>query len=764
MVSRLNEWNSDITRQNDKRVPPSKQPKVNATPLKSTELPVDQSKRSEESLKYVSDEEFKKARINPGFQARPGKLSPEQQAITDAAIKQGRDELRASGGDQAAIIAATDGSFDEPLEEPTEPGPTNPEPVIDGPAPEPEPEEGPKRFEDNETYRRNQALIDNPELAAGAKIDPTMQTMSDAEKMTFNDIGGTPPDLQGFVPFNQRVPGKVYAAVMPPDGVDPQTGKWLDPTKNVPSIEASTASTPEAVEAAKVDASLIGDDVPQATAAQGEVSKQAQMTAAQTDDVGTQAAVSSIESVNKVAAAQVNDKVIIDAARATLSNAATATAAHAQASLEFKAATAEAQKKIDDSVVDPRATVQEQYKQLMDFGPNETPPWAAGAMRKATQAMAARGIVGSTMAGEAITMALMQSALPIAQQDAQVFQRMGELKLNQTAQIGILKASHLANLDVKNAEFQQQTSLQNASAALQIDMSNLSNEQQSAVVNAQMEMTRLAQNADRTQQVDLANVANMLAMETSNLDAKTKTAITNAQNMLQVKVSNLNARQQAASQNAKSFFDMDMANMSNEQQMAIVNNQSRLQAMMSDQASENAAKQFNAKSENQTNQFFASLASDTSKFNAAQTQDAAKFSANLNEMRTQFNEKNRMIVDQSNVVYLRGINTANTAATNQAQQLNAQNLLSISNTAMANEITMMRDKNSFIFQASENAIERGLRRALAEMEMEANLRIADKAAIAGAIGAIGGIFGEVGVAWAKTKFDGNPDTQSLTNQ
>ena len=81
----------------------------------------------------------------------------------------------------------------------------------------------------------------------------------------------------------------------------------------------------------------------------------------------------------------------------------------------------EAQLELSD--VDPRATVQGQLALLQkQFEDGETPVWAQGAMKQATGLMAQRGLGSSTMAAEAITNALMQSTLPIAQQDASFYQ------------------------------------------------------------------------------------------------------------------------------------------------------------------------------------------------------------------------------------------------------------------------------------------------------------------------------------------------------
>ena len=61
-----------------------------------------------------------------------------------------------------------------------------------------------------------------------------------------------------------------------------------------------------------------------------------------------------------------------------------------------------------------------------------------------------------------------------------------------------------------------------------------------------------------------------------------------------------------------------MANLSNRQQTELFKAQQRTQALFTDQAAENAARQFNASSQNQVDQFFANLSSQVSQFNATQ--------------------------------------------------------------------------------------------------------------------------------------------------
>ena len=492
-----------------------------------------------------------------------------------------------------------------------------------------------------------------------------------------------------------------------------------------PELLAKLASAPEPIDAAQITAATVGEQAPQAETIQAQVGPESLVQAQQIAEVDQ--AVAQGELSQQAQAAQIvpSDDFKIQAATGVLSEEAQAQAVIGQASDEFLAATAALSQELINTPVDPRSTMREQYNQLMDFSPGEIPAWGKGALRTAMQAMSNRGITGSTIMGEAVTSALMQAALPIASQDAKVFQTWNLSILDKTAQAGILKATHLANIDIKNLDFKNNAAAQNAQAALQIDIKNLDNEQQARILNAQNELALATTNTGFQQQANIQNAQASLQMDVTNLDSATKTAIVNAQNSLQVKVQNLNARQQSAVENAKAFLQTDMANLSYANQTAIVNSQSRLQSLMSDTSAINASRQFNATSENQTNQFFAEMSGNISTFNAQQSNTVGQFNKAMLDAREQFNTKNALIIDQANVQYQRQINTANTATENQFNLINAQNLLNISNTAMANKIMLMRDKNNFLFTASENQQERALRMSIANLSSTTSLNLLD---------------------------------------
>lgn len=164
--------------------------------------------------------------------------------------------------------------------------------------------------------------------------------------------------------------------------------------------------------------------------------------------------------------------------------------------------------------------------------------------------------------------------------------------------------------------------------------------------------------------------------------------------------------------------------------IAVADASTHAQALFTNAAAVNAAKQFNASSMQQNNQFFANLRQQNNQFNADQknalerfnageANAISKFNAQVANQREQFNASNRIQIDQSNAVWRRQIDTVNTAAQNAANQFNASNLLSISNTAMNNLWQEWRDQADYAFTAGENQKARDHQLALFTMQNEA---------------------------------------------
>tara|TARA_R110002110_G_scaffold341234_1_gene551486 strand:- start:123 stop:707 length:585 start_codon:yes stop_codon:yes gene_type:complete len=166
------------------------------------------------------------------------------------------------------------------------------------------------------------------------------------------------------------------------------------------------------------------------------------------------------------------------------------------------------------------------------------------------------------------------------------------------------------------------------------------------------------------------------------------------------------------------------------------NSQQRIQSLFTDQAQENAAKQFNATSQNQTDQFFANLESSTSQFNAtqinAQEQFNAgqsnvmnKFSTEVMNQRDQFNAQNRLVIDQNNATWRREIATADTAAVNRANELNASSLLNISNTAYNDLWQYYGDTMEWAWTSSDNERDRYTKIVEAQIQQDTAFDIAE---------------------------------------
>ena len=335
------------------------------------------------------------------------------------------------------------------------------------------------------------------------------------------------------------------------------------------------------------------------------------------------------------------------------------------------------------------ATVKGQLTSLMeDFEGSEPPAWAAGGMRQAVAALAKRGMSASSLAGQAIVQAAMESAMPIAMADAQTTAQFESMNLSNRQQMAMLRAEKRAQFMGQEFDQDFQARVQNAAKISDVANMNFSAEQTIALENARMAQT-----------VDLTNLSNQQAKLMADVAA-----------MTQVDLTNLTNRQQAAVQNAKSFLEMDMSNLEIDQQAAMFEAQSRVQALFTDVAAENAAEQF----DQETSKFFASLEAQTSQYNAGQANAIAQYNAgqentmlqfyeNLDNNREQFNAENQLEIASSNAKWRQSITTQNNALTNASNQINAQTALGLTNTAYANMWQRDRDILDFTFSTAKAA-------------------------------------------------------------
>ena len=505
-------------------------------------------------------------------------------------------------------------------------------------------------------------------------------------------------------------PGAVTQAAMTPSEmgqyIDPRTGTLIGavavPTSMAQTAGAAPVQEQQAAQMQAATAAPAVDAAVQATqAAQGTVDPRAQVTAAQ----------QTASSVGNLQAAQGNATLIDNPVQRNIQAGELISGAAADAQT---AATFTEQVQAAEATPTEQATVQGQLEQLTaNFDAANPPAWAAGAMRSATQQMAARGLGASSIAGQAIVQATIEAALPIAQADASVFAQFEVQNLSNRQQRAMLAAQQRATF--MGQEFDQEFQARVANASKISDIAN--------------------QNFTAEQQVQLENSRIANTMNLNNLSNRQALVIAEASALANMDLSNLNNRQQAAVQNAQSFLQMDMTNLSNQQQTETLKAQQRIQSLFTDQAAENAARQFNATSQNQVDQFFANLNNQVSQFNAAQinaqgqfnagqANTVERFNAELNNQRDQFNAQNQIAIAQANAQWRRQIATADTAAVNAANQINAQAVLGISEQAYENLWQYFADTMEWAWTTADNEADRQSALAVAQMQADSAIDVA----------------------------------------
>lgn len=537
--------------------------------------------------------------------------------------------------------------------------------------------------------------------AAAAAAAAAKGSVTGGGNVTFTDVGGKPEAGDAAQVTAAQIVGQ------PNQNIDTAARASTTATTAKPSTVAttSTAATPSTAKAATYTAQQTAADVASllkgVAPALGTVGKESQV-AAQTM-APTSTAVGDLQAVQGTATQVTGAPTRVLGEGETISSAVDmAKAAETVAATQQAAA---------QGVVTEEMTVQGQLNKLMtNFDAGNPPPWAAANLRSVTAVLAARGLGASSLAGQALIQATLEAALPIASADAQAYQAVATQNLSNRQQTAVLAAQQRAAF--LGQEFDQafQSRVTNAARVADVANMNFSAQQQIALENARLAQTMDLANMSNSQALVLAEAAQIATLETTNL----------------------NNKQQAAVVNAQAFLQMDMANLSNQQQTTLFKTQQMTQALLSDAASMNASLQFNAASTTQVDQFNNTLSTQVNQFNASQKNAIAqfnvdqenalaKFNAEAQNQREVFNAQQRLVIDQANAQWQREIATANTAATNAANMMNAQLSQQMTLTEYNNEIQLYRDSVTHAWQSAENDANRATTLAAAEISAAASV-------------------------------------------
>jgi hypothetical protein len=92
--------------------------------------------------------------------------------------------------------------------------------------------------------------------------------------------------------------------------------------------------------------------------------------------------------------------------------------------------------------------------------------------------------------------------------------------------------------------------------------------------------------------------------------------------------------------------------------------------------------------------------------------------------RDQFNAQNRLVIDQSNAQWRRQVATADTASINRANEINAQNVLDISNSAYNDLWAYYDDSMEWAWKSAEGERDRIMSLAMTKLQIDADADIA----------------------------------------
>jgi hypothetical protein len=522
-------------------------------------------------------------------------------------------------------------------------------------------------------------------------------------------------------------------------GVTPEYVKevGLETVRQMEDVAEVTAPTP--LTAAQMEAAQI-TEAPEVTAARAAVSPEALAEAARVERVEpieaakveiipgalTERVIGSLSTEAKAQAAQVAGTTLsrITRAKKQLSNAGVSDEDIAELGNDPEALEArladfsEAQRGIIAGLPQEALVSNQLDSLLAGIEEGEIPTWAGPAVASVEAMLAQRGLSASTVGRDALFNAIIQSAIPLAQSNAQAIQQSVSQQRSIEAQV-----------ELTNAQFRQQTALSNADKVFQLNMAQFSSDQQIALSNSKFLQTVGLTEASMEQQ----------------------SVMQNAVLMSQANLAEADFYQKAQIQNAQAFLQMDVQNLNNQQQANVLKAQQQQQILLSNQSAQNAARQFNAASENQTQQFMASLSSQVEQFNAQQVNAANQFNVQqqnaaearrvanqleinkanaaivnqtkqFNEQiefnRVSFNAQNAQAIEQSNIEWRRKANLANTVAQNEANRLNVQNAFSLSSQAQSFLWQELRDQADYDFKWAVSSADRKVNAMIAAASTE----------------------------------------------
>ena len=229
------------------------------------------------------------------------------------------------------------------------------------------------------------------------------------------------------------------------------------------------------------------------------------------------------------------------------------------------------------------ALVSVQMEQLLaGMEEGKTPAWARPAIAAIESQMAQRGLTASTVGRDALFNAIIQSALPIAQSNAQALQQRAAQNLSNEQQANLATAQNTMTIRMQNlantqtaasqtAQMANEIKLQQGSFKQQAVITTAEQAQQTALSNAKMAQEKAQQESSQKQQAAIATLSANAQMDLANLQALNAAGAENLSAEQQTKLTAYNAQVSRIVRQAELKQDMEKANLSAELQVELSN-------------------------------------------------------------------------------------------------------------------------------------------------------------------------------------------------
>jgi len=271
----------------------------------------------------------------------------------------------------------------------------------------------------------------------------------------------------------------------------------------------------------------------------------------------------------------------------------TMTAAQGQLSTGAIAQAAQGTITSDATVKGQLAGLQQEVETALASG-NPLPVWARGAAKATEAALANRGLSASSMAAEALAEGIMNSAVPIAAQDAATYKQMIFQNLSNNQQAVITNAQSYLRMDMANLSNKQQANLQNINTRQNFLLSD------QAAANAAFQFNATSQNqvnqfySKLSTTVADQNAARIDAMRKFAEAEKSKINALNAQNTIAVNEANAKREETVNRFNATLANQRQQFNVQNQREIDQSNVVWRRAVNTANTAAVNASNQTNA--------------------------------------------------------------------------------------------------------------------------------------------------------------------------